>query len=206
MTCYVIGGSEMNRMRMRLSAVSALIMLTIALSCFGQSKAATPQANPVVLLETSMGNIKVELFENKAPVTTKNFLTYVNAGFYNGTIVHRVDFVVGLGGYTEALMAKSALPPIKNESKNGLKNLRGTLAMARYDNPDSATSQFFINLKNNSHLDPAGSESGYAVFGKVIGGMDVVDKIAGVKTGSKGQFSNIPLQTILVKSAIIAAK
>ncbi len=196
----------MSRMRMWLSMVTALLMLTIALSGFGQSKAATPQANPVVLLETSMGNIKVELFANKAPVTTKNFLTYVNVGFYNGTIVHRVDFVVGMGGYTEALMAKSTLPPIKNESKNGLKNTRGTLSMARYEDPDSATSQFFINLKDNDHLDPAGGKFGYAVFGKVIEGMDVVDNIAKVKTGTKGSFYNIPMQTITVKSAKVVSK
>jgi peptidyl-prolyl cis-trans isomerase A (cyclophilin A) len=103
-------------------------------------------------------------------------------------------------------MGRPTLPAIKNESKNGLKNLRGTLAMARYENPDSATSQFFINLKDNAHLDPEGVEYGYAVFGKVIAGMDVVDKIASAKTGTKGQFSNVPLQTILVKSASIAAK
>ena len=125
-----------------------------------------------------MGTIKVELYPAKAPITTRNFLDYVNSGFYNGTIVHRVDFVIGLGGYTETMMPSSTRPPIKNESKNGLKNLRGTLAMARFDNPDSATSQFFINLKDNSHLDPSGAGFGYAVFGKVIEGMDVVDKIS----------------------------
>jgi peptidyl-prolyl cis-trans isomerase A (cyclophilin A) len=196
----------MNRMRMWPVAALALMMSAAALSGFGQSKAANPQANPVVLLETSQGNIKVELFANKAPITTKNFFTYVNAGFYNGTIVHRVDFVVGMGGYTEALMAKSALPPIKNESKNGLKNARGTLSMARYEDPDSATSQFFINLKDNTHLDPEGGKYGYAVFGKVIEGMDVVDGIAKAKTGTKGPFYNIPTQTITVKSAKVLTK
>jgi peptidyl-prolyl cis-trans isomerase A (cyclophilin A) len=196
----------MSRMRLWLTMASALVTLAASLSGFGQSKVATTQANPVVLLETTMGNIKVELSANKAPVTTKNFLAYVNAGFYNGTIVHRVDFVVGMGGYTEALMQKSTLPPIKNESKNGLKNVRGTLSMARYDDPDSATSQFFINLKDNAHLDPAGGKFGYAVFGKVIEGMDVVDSIAKVKTGTKGPFYNIPMQTITVKSAKVISK
>jgi peptidyl-prolyl cis-trans isomerase A (cyclophilin A) len=153
-----------------------------------------------------MGMIKVELYTNKAPITTRNFLDYVSSGFYNGTIVHRVDFVIGLGGYTEGLMGKQTKPAIKNESKNGLKNLRGTLAMARFENPDSATSQFFINLKNNSHLDPSGGGFGYAVFGKVIEGMDVVDKIAAVKTGTKTPFANIPLQTIVVKAAKVVSR
>jgi peptidyl-prolyl cis-trans isomerase A (cyclophilin A) len=196
----------MSRTRMRPATALVLMILAMAFNSFGQGKMASRQANPVVLLETSMGNIKVELFANKAPITTKNFLTYVNAGFYNGTIVHRVDFVVGMGGYTEALMAKSALPPIKNESKNGLKNLRGMLSMARYDDPDSATSQFFINLKDNAHLDAAGGKFGYAVFGKVIEGMDVVDSIAKVKTGTKGPFYNIPMQSIIVKSAKAISK
>jgi peptidyl-prolyl cis-trans isomerase A (cyclophilin A) len=177
--------------------VSAL--LTVALPVSGQSKAAGSAANSIAIIETSMGVIKVQLFGIKSPVTVKNFVEYANSGFYSGTIVHRVDFAICMGGYTEALTQKPTRPPIKNESKNGLKNLRGTLAMARFG-PDTATSQFFINLKNNSHLDSAGGQVGYAVFGNVIEGMDVVDKIGGVKTGSVGSFSNIPLETILVKS------
>lgn len=190
----------------KVAAVLALTVLTIAMPVLGQKKTAKSQANPVVALDTTIGTIKVQLYPAKAPITTKNFLDYVNSGFYNGTIIHRVDFVIGLGGYTEALMGKPTRPAIKNESKNGLKNLRGTLAMARYDDPNSATSQFFINLKDNKHLDPPGGGFGYAVFGKVIGGMDVVDKIANVKTGNKGSFSNIPLQTIVVKSAKIISQ
>jgi cyclophilin family peptidyl-prolyl cis-trans isomerase len=188
----------------RVNAVSIVIFVVLLASflpAMVQEKPTKGTTNPVVALETSMGIIKVQLFPAKAPITVKNFLTYVNMGFYNGTIVHRVDFVVGMGGYTEALAAKPTLAGIKNESKNGLKNLRGTVAMARYDNPDSATSQFFINLKDNSHLDPSGNQYGYAVFGKVVEGMDVVDNIAKVKTGNKGPFYNIPFQTILVKSA-----
>ena len=173
---------------------------------FGQINNAKAQANPVVALDTTMGIIEVQLFPDKAPLTVKNFLDYVSIGFYDGTIVHRIDFVIGLGGYTEALSAKPTLSPIKNESKNGLKNTRGMLAMARYEDPNSATSQFFINLKANSHLDPQGEGFGYAVFGKVIRGMDVVDKIANVKTGNKGPFYNIPLQTITVKSAKVVSK
>lgn len=185
---------------------AVLMVLTAVLPALGQSKTAKSQAKPVVALETAMGTIKVQLYADKAPITTKNFLEYVNSGFYNGTIVHRVDFVIGLGGYTEAMTGKPARPAIKNESRNGLKNLRGTLAMARYDDPNSATSQFFINLKDNAHLDPSGGGFGYAVFGKVIEGMDVVDRIAKVKTGNKGPFSNIPMQTIVVKSAKVVSK
>jgi peptidyl-prolyl cis-trans isomerase A (cyclophilin A) len=192
--------------RMNLAAIAVFLLLMSFLPVTAQEKAAKGTANPIVALETSMGTIKVQLFPAKAPITVKNFLGYVSSGFYNGTIVHRVDFVIGMGGYTEALTGKQAGPGIKNESKNGLKNLRGTLAMARYDNPDSATSQFFINLKDNSHLDPSGNQYGYAVFGKVVQGMDVVDAIAKVKTGNKGPFSNIPLQTILVKSAKVIAQ
>jgi cyclophilin family peptidyl-prolyl cis-trans isomerase len=184
--------------------ISASALLILLLVAPGLAQNPKSQPNPVVLLDTTMGKIKVELFESKSPVTTRNFLAYANIGFYNGTIVHRVDFVIGMGGYTEDLKGRPTLPPIKNESRNGLKNLRGTLAMARYDNPDSATSQFFINLKNNPHLDPTGAEPGYAVFGKVIEGMDVVDKIGAVKTGNRGQFSNVPVQTVLVKSVTVA--
>jgi peptidyl-prolyl cis-trans isomerase A (cyclophilin A) len=196
--------------RCTLFALVALTLLVFGASANAQSGATKPApkpaAKPAVLLDTAMGAIKVELNPAKAPITTKNFLDYVNSGFYDGTIVHRVDFVIGLGGYTESLMPKPTRLPIKNESKNGLKNLKGTLAMARFDDPNSATSQFFINLSDNSHLDPKGTAFGYAVFGKVIDGMDVVDKIAKVKVGTKVQFSNIPMQTILVKSAKVISK
>jgi len=180
-------------------AATAFVLI-VGVFGYGQTKAGGQVKYPVVTLETTMGAIKVQLFNDKAPITSKNFLDYVESGFYNGTIVHRIDFVVGMGGYTENLTGKPTRPPIKNESKNGLKNLRGTLAMARFDDPDSATSQFFINLKDNAHLDPTAGGYGYTVFAKVIEGMDVVDKIAAVKTGTKRPFSNIPLQNIVVKS------
>ncbi len=196
----------MNRISVSITCISLLMILTLAGSGSAQNKAASTQGNPIVALETSMGVIKLQLFPAKAPITTKNFLTYVDMGFYNGTIVHRVDFVIGMGGYTESLAGKPTMSGIKNESRNGLKNLRGTVAMARYDQPDSVTSQFFINLKDNSHLDASGTQFGYAVFGKVIEGMDVVDQIAKAKTGNKGNFSNIPLQTIVVKSAKLVSK
>jgi len=181
------------------------MLLALPLVLAGQGKPAKKTAanvaNPVVALETTMGTIKVQLFTGNAPITTKNFLGYVNAGFYNGTIIHRIDFVVGGGGYTEMFAGKQDGPPIKNESRNGLKNLRGTVAMARFNDPNSATSQFFINLKDNPHLDPPKGGWGYAVFAKVVEGMDVVDKIAKVKTGKKGPFYNIPMQNIVVKTA-----
>ena len=181
------------------------ILLLCAWAAFAQPVSAQTRgvalkAASVVTIETTMGTIKVQLFPAKSPVTVKNFLDYVNSGFYTGTIVHRVDFAICMGGYTEALSEKAAKPPIKNESKNGLKNLRGALAMARYSDPNSARSQFFINVKDNPHLDASGSQFGYAVFGKVVEGMDVVDKIAAVKTGTIGSFYNVPLQTILIKS------
>jgi len=170
-------------------------------------KKAAPVKNPVVVMDTSMGAIKIEVFADKAPITAKNFLSYVNAGFFNSTIFHRVvpGFVIQGGGYSEAMAPRPTMPPIRNESKNGLKNVRGTLSMARYDDPNSATSQFFINLSNNTNLDPAGPGFGYAVFGKVIEGMDVVDKIATVKTATRSvqgtPFENVPVQAVVVKSA-----
>ena len=186
-----------------------LILLSLTVLAWGQAKTETKAAakNPIVVMETTMGTIKIELFAGKAPITAKNFLDYVSAGFFDNTIFHRVvpGFVVQGGGYLENMTPKPIRPGIKNESKNGLKNLRGTLSMARYDNPDSATSQFFINLKDNSTLDPSGGGWGYAVFGKVIDGMAVVDKIAEVKTATKSvlgtPFENVPVQPVVVKSA-----
>ncbi len=141
-----------------------------------------------VLLETSRGEIKLELDDQRAPETVKNFLTYAEAGFYDGTIFHRVvaDFMIQGGGYTADLQAKPTLAPIRNEAGNGLKNRRGTIAMARTPMIDSATSQFFINLRDNDFLDHRGNDPesfGYAVFGRVVAGMDVVDSIGKLKNG-----------------------
>jgi len=198
-------------MRSKKVLISAAIMISLLMAgtASGQAtksgKAAPKTANPVVSLDTTMGTIKIELFADKAPLTAKNFLAYVNIGFYNNTVIHRVDEnVIQGGGYGTDLRARPTLGPIKNESKNGLKNLKGTLAMARYNDPDSATSQFFINLGDNSHLDPTATDAGYAVFGKVIEGMDVVQKIAAAKTAPKGMFATFPVQPILIKSATVA--
>jgi peptidyl-prolyl cis-trans isomerase A (cyclophilin A) len=195
-----------------IQAAAILLALTMTICAAAQTK--TPQKaagsapHPIVLMETSMGAIKIEVLTDKAPITAKNFLNYVNMGFFNGTIFHRVvpAFVIQGGGYLENMSPRPTMAPIKNESKNGLKNLRGTLSMARYDNPDSATSQFFINLKDNANLDPEASTGGwgYAVFAKVVDGMDVVDKIAAVKTGTRNvqgtPFADVPLQPVVVKT------
>lgn len=164
-----------------------------------------PMADSVMVkLETSKGDIVLELNKKAAPVTVENFLRYVNEGFYDGTIFHRViaNFMVQGGGFTADMVQKKPHEPIVNEAKNGLKNDRGTVAMARTNNPDSATSQFFINHKNNISLNYAGkSKPGYTVFGKVVEGMDVVDAIAAVKTTRKGQSSDVPAESVMIKSA-----
>lgn len=160
--------------------------------------------NPVVVLDTTMGPITLELYPDKAPITVENFLKYVDSGFYDNLIFHRVirDFMIQGGGMTDQMVEKSTgkNPPIKNESQtSGLSNLRGTISMARTSDPNSATCQFFINHKDNKPLDSYGG--GYAVFGKVIEGMDVVDKIAGVATTSKAGHENVPQTPIYIKSA-----
>jgi peptidyl-prolyl cis-trans isomerase A (cyclophilin A)/peptidyl-prolyl cis-trans isomerase B (cyclophilin B) len=154
-------------------------------------------------VKTSKGVFTVQLFEKQAPVSVTNFLKYVDEGFFDGTIFHRViaGFMIQGGGLTADLKNKRGHEPIKNEATNGLKNKRGTLAMARTNDVDSATSQFFINLVDNDFLDHRGASSyGYAVFGRVDSGMDVVDAIAGVKTGSKGMHQDVPVETVTIES------
>ena len=162
-------------------------------------------AYPVVVIETSMGTIKVELYEDKAPITVKNFLSYVDKKHYDGTIFHRVinGFMVQGGGFDETMKERDTAAPIKNEAANGLKNTVGMLAMARTNVPDSATAQFFINVKDNTFLDfrdPSPQGIGYAVFGKVISGMDVVDKIKAVRTTMKNGMGDVPEQAVVMKS------
>ena len=156
-------------------------------------------ANPVVVLETSKGNITIELFEKEAPATVQNFLAYVDEGFYNGTIFHRVipDFVVQGGGFNKNLSQKETKAPVQNEAKAALKNLRGTIAMARLSAPHSATSQFFINLRDNPALDYREHNMGYTVFGKIDDtGMMPVDQISYVETGTTGMHQNVPVEPI----------
>jgi peptidyl-prolyl cis-trans isomerase B (cyclophilin B) len=160
--------------------------------------------NPSVVITTSSGNIKVELFEDKAPISVKNFLAYVDSKFYDNTIFHRViaNFMIQGGGFEPGMNQKKTNAAIKNESSNGVSNKLGTLAMARTNDPDSATAQFFINVKDNDFLDKAKSQDrvGYCVFGKVIEGMDVVEKIKAAKTGMKGHHGDVPLQDIVIQT------
>ena len=160
-------------------------------------------ANPQVTIQTNLGTIEVELFEDQAPISTANFLQYTSSGHYAGTVFHRVipGFMIQGGGFDANQDQKPTQAPIKNEANNGLKNERGTLAMARTSVVDSAKAQFFVNLKANSFLDHGGRDFGYAVFGKVTAGMDVVDKIAAVKTGPKGPFAkDCPVQPVTIES------
>ncbi|MCK4753098.1 MAG: peptidyl-prolyl cis-trans isomerase [Planctomycetes bacterium] len=161
-----------------------------------------------VKLVTSKGDIVIELDEKLAPVTTANFLRYVEEGFFAGTIFHRVmaDFMIQGGGFTEDMGQKSPHEPIINEASNGLKNDKGTIAMARTNNPNSATAQFFINHKDNGFLNYVeGVNPGYAVFGKVVEGMDVVDAIAAVETTRKGPHSDVPAEPVVIKSAEVVS-
>src|SRR5512139_4190026 len=157
----------------------------------------------MIRFETTMGSFTVELFEKEAPLSAKNFLDYVDSGHFDGTVFHRVipGFVIQGGGFTADMRQKQTSAPIRNEADNGLKNRRGTLSMARTNDPHSATSQFFVNLVDNAFLDPGRGGAGYAVFGAVVEGMDVVDKIAAVKTGSKAGHQDVPLEPVEVKSA-----
>jgi cyclophilin family peptidyl-prolyl cis-trans isomerase len=163
-------------------------------------------ADPQVDLKTSAGNIRLELYPAKAPKTVENFLRYVRDGHYNGTIFHRVipGFMVQGGGMDAKMAEKKTRPPVPIESKNGLKNELGSVAMARTNDPNSATAQFFINVKTNSFLDYPGQDGhGYTVFGKVVDGMDVVNKIVGVPTGNQGMHQNVPRTPVLIESASV---
>ncbi len=159
--------------------------------------------NPRVLLTTSLGEIELELEAEKAPVSVENFLGYVDSGFYDGTVFHRVipGFMIQGGGFGEGLNQKPTKAPIKNEADNGLHNVRGTVAMARTQNVNSATSQFFINHRDNDFLDHGSRDFGYAVFGKVVRGMDVVDQIAQVPTGNRSMMQNVPLTPVKIITA-----
>ena len=178
-------------------ALAGLLLSTAAL---------TVSAAPSVEMQTSLGKIVLELDSAKAPKSVENFLQYARSGQYDGTIFHRVmnDFMIQGGGFTKDMSEKPTKAPIPNEAKNGLKNLRGTIAMARRNEPHSATSQFFINHRDNTNLDYPGHDGwGYAVFGKVTQGMDVVDKIAQVPTGNRGMHQNVPVTPVVIESVKI---
>lgn len=190
-----------------LRLIAFTLLCTIALYVHAAPNTATHtphKEDPMVVMHTSLGDIEIEVFADDAPETAANFLQYVRDGFYDGTIFHRVipGFVIQGGGFNADYQQKSTRAPITNESDNGLDNDRGTLSMARTSDPDSATSQFFVNLSDNPPLNARGGQPGYAVFGKVTDGMDVVDKIADVPTGAAGPFrQDVPQQTVTIESA-----
>ena len=166
-------------------------------------------ADPQVDVKTSLGSFRVELYPAKAPKTVENFLQYVKSGHYNGTVFHRVipGFMIQGGGMTADMSQKPTRPPIPIESKNGLKNDRGTLAMARTNDPNSATAQFFVNVNDNAFLNYPGQDGhGYAVFGKVVSGMDVVNKIVAVQTGNHGMHQNVPVTPVVIESMTLAGE
>ena len=162
----------------------------------------TSPAGPVVILETTLGRIRIALDQEKAPVSTANFLKYARSGHYTGTVFHRVipRFMIQGGGMTVEMKEKPTSAPIRNEARNGVRNLRGSVAMARTNDPNSATAQFFINLKDNPFLDFGIQGAGYAVFAQVIEGMDVVDAIAAVPTRTAGPHENVPVTPVVIKS------
>ena len=190
------------RTRLLLAALPAVMLAAGA-----SSPAAAAAGAPRVELDTTMGKIVVQLSPDRAPITVKNFLTYVKEGHYNGTIFHRVisGFMIQGGGYTPAMQEKPTHEPIPLEARGGLRNDRYTIAMARTNQPHSATCQWFVNTVDNDFLnaDQAQDGQGYAVFGQVVSGMNVVDKIAAVKTGAKAGMSDVPLEPVVIKSAKI---
>ncbi|MDD4702465.1 MAG: peptidylprolyl isomerase [Desulfovibrio sp.] len=174
----------------------------------GLSNAHAAAPDPAVKLETNLGDIIVRLDARKAPISTANFVQYVKSGFYDGTVFHRVikNFMVQGGGFTPDMKQKETRAAIRNEADNGLKNKKYTIAMARTGEPHSATAQFFINTKDNDFLDFKGQTPqgwGYAVFGKVIKGQEIVDKIAAVTTGKKGYYDDVPMENVIVKKAVV---
>lgn len=179
------------------------LFLSVVLQAQAPAQPLNP-ANPVVVLETTLGDVVIELRQDRAPVSVQNFLAYAKAGHYDGTVFHRVlkGFMIQGGGYTPALESKPTRPPIRNEAANGLRNLRGTVAMARSSAVRSATSGFFINVEDNSQLNHKGlmpSDYGYAVFGRVLEGMDVVDKIVASKVRPVGEHEAVPVEPVVIK-------
>lgn len=193
--------------RLSLLACAALSFASISFNAAAESPvaekaAAAPSKNPIVLMQTNQGDITLELFADKAPASVANFLAYTNSGFYNGTIFHRVipGFMIQGGGFNQDMVKKNTKAPIINESFNNQSNNQYTISMARTNNPDSATSQFFINTQNNASLNAVGDRAGYAVFGRVIKGQEVVDAIEKVKTANKGMYGDVPVQTVVIET------
>lgn len=184
-----------------------IYLLAFVLMTWSFNVQAADPINPEVVITTNLGEIKVKLNSEKAPVSTANFLKYVEKKHYDGTTFHRVipTFMIQGGGHLPDMKEKETMPPIKNEAKNGLSNLRGTVAMARTNEVDSATSQFFINVVDNKKLDHVDDNRyGYSVFGEVSAGMDIVDKIRDVKTTTKGEYGDVPQEPVMIKSVRLA--
>ena len=192
----------MNKNIQRLCLLPALLLLSLSANAAGESAPLFPQ----VAFETTVGTFVVQLDGRRAPLTTKHFLKYVQSGHYNGTIFHRVitGFMAQAGGFDTDLTEKPTRDSVPNESGNGLSNVRGTLAMARTGAPHSGTAQFFVNLVDNQRLDPSPGRWGYAVFGKVADGMDVVNKIKGVATGNSGFHQDVPTETVEIQSVTVS--
>ena len=207
--------------KLYLPAAAAIILLSAIAGYFFYAPMTSPPDNsgpaaaqpsnqlPVVQLSTNYGDIVLELYPEKAPATVQNFVAYTKAGFYDNTVFHRVinGFMIQGGGFEPGMKQKQTRKPIKNEADNGLHNLRGTIAMARTSDPHSATSQFFINHKDNHFLnfkEKSAAGWGYAVFGKVTGGLDIVDKIAAVKTGSASGHQDVPNEDVVIEKAVVA--
>ena len=191
-------------MRKTITILMVLLIVCAAATGLASEKKEKGKENPMVIMDTSLGSIKIELWADKAPITVENFLRYVDEGFYNGTIFHRVipNFMIQGGGFTKDMNQKATHEPIKNEAAAELKNKRGVIAMARTQVVDSATAQFFINVVDNDFLDhqsktPQGY--GYAAFGEVVDGMDVVDKIRNVKTTSVGPYQDVPAEAVIIE-------
>ncbi|MEM6485783.1 MAG: peptidylprolyl isomerase [Pseudomonadota bacterium] len=178
------------------------VSVSVSVNTIAQERSDTPLPNPQVVIKTSYGDITLRLFRDKAPATVKNFLSYVDDGHYAGTIFHRVipNFMIQGGGHTPDMTEKATREPVVNESRNRLHNIRGSIAMARTSDPDSATAQFFINQRTNLRLDWSPGAPGYTVFGEVIDGMSVVDFIASSPVQQVGGMANVPVEPILIKS------
>jgi len=195
----------MNKRQAALARLATLILM----GCISFPLTLAAQGNPGAIIRTSMGDIQLELYRDKAPASVENFIGYANSGFYDGTIFHRVigHFMIQGGGFTPDMQKKTTGEAIENEAANGLSNKKGTVAMARTNHPHSATAQFFINVENNSSLDyTSGSNSrtwGYAVFGRVTSGMDVVEQIRYVETTSQPPFSDVPVEPVVIESVEI---
>ena len=194
-------------MKRLMPTVGSLILMVVSVTAFAKDVKKEPkmETNPVVVMKTDLGTVELELYQKQAPESVKNFLRYVDEGFYNGTIFHRVipTFMIQGGGFTESMEQKKVHEPIKNEASAELSNDRGTLAMARTQIVDSATAQFFINVTDNlflNHRDKTAQGFGYAVFGKVVSGMDVVDKIKAVPTTSKAGNQDVPVKAVVIES------